>query len=338
MASNLSNIIVPQMFSAEVLEQSLKKNALVNSGIVTLNPIMSAYLASAGDGATLLSFKNLDESATEANVSSTDPAEKATPEQVASRKQSFKRIARNKGWTSSDLEAALLSVDPANAIAAFSGDAMNKWRQTSMLKILTGCVNETVSSTLVNTIAVEATGDYTSATKISAGAVMDTLSVWGDFGTRDMILGDAVLFMHSATYFALAKADPTSFQRASDQAYGFITYMGLPVIVDDTLPKVAGSTSGFKYTTYIVKRGALNFGYAPAKNPVAIQRVEAGGNGGGVEELWLRDNFAFHIKGYTFDGTVAGDNVTDAELANAANWTQVYSDKAIGVAALVHNI
>jgi hypothetical protein len=341
MASLISNIIVPSTFSPYVLEQSVTKNGLIRSGIVTQNPVMSAYLAAAGDGANLLTFKNLDLNGTSANVGNADPAAKATAETISAHKQKFMKLARNKVYVTADLEAALLAQDPAQAIAASVADAVIQWRQASLLKLMAGCVNTTVASGLVNAVAVEATGSYATATRINAGTIGTTLvGAWGDYGVRDQmtdnVMGTAV-FMHPDTYAFLTSTDYTSFQRGSVQTFGFTTYLGMPVIVDSTLPKVAGSTSGYKYTTYFVKAGAINFGYAQPKLATEVWRDILAGNGQGAEYLAQRDIFGFHITGFSFTGSAAGDNVTDTELGTAANFTQILANKQIGVAALIHN-
>jgi hypothetical protein len=62
------------------------------------------------------------------------------------------------------------------------------------------------------------------------------------------------------------------------------------------------------------------------------------GDGGGADRLHYRDQFAFYVPGMSFTGSIAGDNVTDTELATTGNWTKVYDNKAIGVAALKHNL
>jgi hypothetical protein len=340
MASLLSSVIVPQVYVPYVLEQSVVKNGLLKSGIVASNPVMSNYLAQAGEGANILTFQNFDANGTSANASSTDPTVQATAQTVTGRKQYFAKVGRNKVFASSNFAAALLNVDPAAVIAANMADVIIQWRQTTLMNILQGCVNSTVASANVNNVAVEATTSYTSTTQINPNTVLETLSALGDLGVRDQMSNvetGIAIFMHSDTYRYLSANDFTSFQRASTQTYGFTTYLGMPVIVDDTLPKVAGTTSGHIYTTYIVRAGAINFGYAVPKNPVGIWEDPRAGNGAGIEYISQRDLFSFHINGFSFTGAPAGDTPTDAELATATNWTQVLTPKQTGVLALVHN-
>ena len=341
MASDLSNFIIPQAFTPYVLEQSTLKNALLRSGIVSVNPVMNARLDAAGDITSILTFKNLDTSSTAANASSSDPTVKATAETITGHKQNMVRIGRNKVWSAADWDASVLGQDPMAYVGASVSDAVIKWRNTTLSSILTGTVNTTVAAGNVLDVHTSGTaGSYTSAQQINAGnlgaAIIDA---WGDYGVRDMVTFDTAIFMHPDTYAFLTKTDYTSFQRQSVQEYGFTTYLGMPVFVDSTLPKVAlGGSAGYEYTTYFVKQGAINFGYSTPKNATKLWYDITAGNGAGVEYLAQRDNFSFHINGFSFVGTMAGDTPTDTELATASNWSQVFQAKQTGVAALVHNL
>jgi len=345
--TRLSDVIVPQVFASYMLEQSIVKNLLIQSGVVSENAVLSAYLAGGGQTFNLPSWKPIDQNGTAANVPSDDTAVQATPEAVVARKQIAVRLDRNKVFGTADITAALAGSDPLDAVGSYAGLAINQWRQDSLRNVLLGCVNVTNAAGLVNSVAVEATGSYTAATRINASTVIDTFTGWGD---SIMAMKGSAIFMHSDTYRYLVKNDFTSFSRGSFQtislgqnattgaAPGMDQYLGMWVFVDDTLPKVAGTTSGFKYTSYIVKPGAVTFGMTPAEFPVEVQRFVKDANGGGGEYLALRDTFSYHIGGFKFNSaSVAGVVPTDAELATVSNWSQVFNNKAVGVAALIHN-
>jgi hypothetical protein len=151
-------------------------------------------------------------------------------------------------------------------------------------------------------------------------------------------VSDVAVFMNSATYAFLQRTDYTAFQRISIQTFGFTTYLGFPVYVDDEFTSRVGTTSGHVYATYFIKAGAISFGYAAPKNATELWRNPDGGNGGGVDKLYQRDDFAFHVNGWSYTGTLANDNVTDTQLATAANWTQVLLPKQTGVVTLLHNL
>lgn len=346
MSSDLSQLIVPQVFTPYVLEQSVVRNTLLQSGIILNNPLISGSLAKGGQVTSVLTFRNLDENGTSANASSSDTASSATPEKITGRKQLFTRVGRNKVWTAADWDYSVLGQDPVQYIAASVVNAQMQWRQTSLLKILSGQVAALTSASAANVSAIQTEtlpgGGYTSATQINAGNIGTALvSAWGDMGVRDQLadgVNGVAMFVHPQVYRFLTKNDYTSFQRISTQTYGFTTYLGFPIFVDDTMPTRAGTTSGNVYTSYFVRAGGISFGYNAPKNATEVFRAPLAGNGAGADQLFQRDDFAFHTFGMSFTGTAAGDTPTDTELSTGSNWTQVLLAKQTPLVALVHNI
>lgn len=329
----ISDIVVPQVFAPYALEQSIEKNALIKSGVAALNPALSARLAGGGLTFNFPSFRNADQSSTAANSSVSDSSVNAVPEKMLARSNVAVRMERNKVWSSTDLTAAVAGADPLQAVIAYAQDAVNKWRTASVMSVMAGVVNETRLATSVNTIASESIAGQSASTKWSAGALIDTLAVWGDMGMEA-----PVLLMHSAVFRSLQKTEPNAFVPVSSTNVFFPTYLGFPVLVDDRYTSRAGTTDGVVYTTYLLKPGAIEYGIGRHANPVEVERSVLGGNGGGAELLALRDVFTFHIVGAKFTGTPAADIPTDTELATASNWAIAFDAKQMGVAALVHNI
>jgi hypothetical protein len=344
MSSDLAGYIVPSEFSPYVLEQSVVKNGLLASGIIANDPMLSGMLAQGGQVANVLTFKNLDANGTAANATSSDQSSSATPELITAHNQKFTRVGRNKVWAAADWDYSILGQDPAQYIAQSVATAMIQWRQTSLINELNGVTLALIagSSASVNKVAVETLGTpYLAAQQINASSIGATIvGAWGDAGVRDSLMNGmngVAIFMHSNTYNFLLSTDYVSFQRISTQTFGFTTYLGYPVIVDDTLPVRVGTTSGHVYTTFLVKQGGIRFGYSQPKNATEIFRAPLVGNGGGADQLFQRDSFAYHVTGMSFTGSAAGDTPTDAELATANKWTQVLSAKQTGVAVLIHN-
>ena len=69
--------------------------------------------------------------------------------------------------------------------------------------------------------------------------------------------------MHSATEAALRKLDLIDFIPDSEGKAQIKTFQGRRVIVDDTMPVRAGTTSGLVYTSYLFGPGAFAKGAAP---------------------------------------------------------------------------
>src|SRR5574343_307909 len=137
-STRISDIVVPQIFAPYVLEASLEKQALLKSGLVPVNHALSAKLAGGGLTFNFPSFRNADESATAANVSSSNETVTATPEKLVGRSNIAVRMERNKLWSSADLTAEIAGADPLAALGAKVGDAIAKWRNASLFSTIAG--------------------------------------------------------------------------------------------------------------------------------------------------------------------------------------------------------
>lgn len=331
--TQIADVIVPRIFAGYVAEQSVVQNKLVSSGFVTVNPAISAWLAGGGIVENFPSFIHTDVSNTAALVPSDNAATIADAEKVSAHEQVVVRLKRNKVWQAASLAGQLAGADPMAAAASMAGQAMNKVRQTSLLATLAGCLNETTAPTLVNTIAAEATGSVSASTIFSPGALIDTLGAWGDNAST----AGAALVVHSDEYRAMQKANLIVYTPTASQDIGFGTYLGMTLLVDDTAPKRAGTTSGYVYTSYIIRQGGINLGFATTPDAVELERSALAGNSGGVDSLIVRDTFGYHVNGFSFAGSLTA-LPTDTTLSTAASWSKVFADKQIGVLALVHNL
>ena len=329
--TQISDVIVPTIFAGYVLEQSVVQNKLISAGLVAVNPAISAWLAGGGIVESFPSFKHTDVSDVAALVPTDNDATIAEAEKVTSNKQVAIRMKRNKVWQAASLAGQLAGADPMAAAAAMAGQAMNKVRQTSLLAVLAGTINETRAANLVNTIAAESIAGQGTGTKFSAGALIDTLTGWGDNATNS-----GGLVVHSDTYRAMQKANLITYAPTNSQDIGFGTYLGFTLLVDDTAPKRAGTTDGLVYTSYIIQPGAINLGVTTTPDAVELYRNPLAGNSGGVDSLIVRDTFSYHVNGYAWAGSATA-LPSDTALGTATNWSKVFTDKQVGVAGLVHN-
>lgn len=339
MASQLSNLIVPAVFGQTVLEDSIQKNVLTSSGIIPVSPLMSAFLAGAGEIFTIPTLVNPDLGQVAANVPTGDSATLATPEVIAGRSQKFIKNARNRTFNINGMVQNIIGVDPLDAVVASTSLMINQWRQRSLIAQLNGLLDHSTGVAKANTtyIASESVAGAGSTTKVSTNptsSILDTLyGAWGDAGT-----GDTVLIMHSDVWRVIAKQNTTAFIPPSIQNPQFKSYIGYPVLVDDNLGKRAGTTDGFVYTIYAIKAGSVLFGFAPDAKPFEIFPQPLQGNGAGGEVAVARDWFGYHVTGTSFTGSASGDVPTDTELATMAKWGLTFPNKAVGIASLVCNL
>lgn len=330
--TKLSDIIVPEVFFGYVQEQSTKKNALVNSGIVPTDPMIVSGLSGGGKTFNVPGFQHIADTSNDYNVSSDDPQSAATANKIQTTQQIASRLERNAVWGGADLAAQLAGADPMAAAANMVGGYQAHQRQKTLVNMMTGVFDSADMSNAVNDIAVEDGDNATAGNLISNDAIIETLTPFDDMqGTSN------VLAVHGDIYRALQKNNLITFEPSSAQNIGFGTYLGFTLLVDSSVPKVAGGVTGYKYTSYVIKPGAVGFGNAAPRVPVEVDREPLEGDGGGVEYLIVRDTYTFHPYGMKWTGSPAGVTPNNSELAAGSNWTRVYNQKNVGLAALVTN-
>lgn len=299
-----SDIKEPKLFAAYTLEQALAASAVVKSGIVVPDAVLSGALAGGGSTFNFPSWRHTTEDGTEANVASFDPTVVATPEKLTARSQVAVRLVRNRAYSAARLAGVLAGSDPLGAAQAYIGERVAADRQAALLATIAGV---SANGTLTND----------SQAAFSIGELLATKGVWGDRAT-----GNVALAMNSKTKIARQLENVNTFTPASMTPIGLDTYLGMPVIVDD---KIADGE------IILIEMGAISMGVAQHAQPVGIDTNELAANGDGVETLVFRDVYSFHVEGTAFVASTAAGLPTDAVLATAASWDLVAPAKGVGV-------
>jgi len=137
--------------------------------------------------------------------------------------------------------------------------------------------------------------------------------------------------MHSATVAKLTKDDLIETIPPSEGKPAVRTFLGKPVVVDDSLP-VSGDGV---YTTYIFGAGAFGWGEGGAPVPVETARDALAGD----DILIHRRHFILHPRGVAFQNdSVTGATPSNAELANYKNWKRVYEPKNVRIVQFKHRL
>jgi hypothetical protein len=229
--------------------------------------------------------------------------------------------------------------DPLQAIVDLVADY---WARTDQGLVISSLKGIFASATMAGnklTIAAEATGSVTSATQLTGSTFVDATVKLGDRGDRLTAIA-----IHSATEASLRKLDLIDFVPDSEGKAQIKTFQGRRVIVDDTLPVRAGTTSGLVYTSYLFGPGAFGKGAASLES----EPLQGGFGTEGVEiarvpldsdtVLINRRRYILHPRGVKFtSASVAGDTPTNAELETAANWSRVFENKNVRMVAIDHN-
>ena len=150
--------------------------------------------------------------------------------------------------------------------------------------------------------------------------------------------------VHSAVEAALRKLELIDYLPDSEGKPTIKVFQGRRVIIDDSIPVRAGTTSGYVYTSYLFGPGCFARGNASLNEPVE------GGHGTKAVE-WQRSaldsdtnfinrrRYLLHPRGVKFtSSSLAGVSPTNAELETVANWTRVFEAKNVRMVAIDHNI
>jgi len=188
-------------------------------------------------------------------------------------------------------------------------------------------------------IAAEATGSVTDATKLNGSTFVDATVKLGDRADRLTAVA-----MHSATEAALRKLELIEFLPDSEGKAEIKKFQGRRVVVSDALPVRAGSTSGFVYTTYLFGPGAFGKGAAPLDSTplqggIGTEGVEIARSPLDSDTLLInRRRYILHPRGVKFtSASVAGDSPTNGELETSGNWVRVFENKNVRMVAVDHN-
>lgn len=315
----LANVpFIPELFLSYQQEINQAKSGFFRSGIIAMNDAIAAEFSKGGRTITIPHFNDLSG---DSEILSDITA--LTAATIGGNTQIGVRNLRGRAWQSSDLAAELAGDDPMMAIARRTGEYWVRDTQSVLINILKGIFG--TAGPLASSHVAGGTG-----TLLEGAAMIDAIAKLGDAG-QDL----GAIAMHSAPYYKLVKDDliiPAQQTaqidtRISAERAEFGTYLGRPVIVDDTLPVAAGTGTGSGsgkdvYTIYFFGAGALVYSEILPKTPLETDRDILRG----IEVLVNRKEYLLHPVGLSWTGTAAGNSPTNAEFATPGNWTKVFQD------------
>lgn len=312
--TQISDVIVPEVFNPYVVQRTMELSALYNSGIISNNPELDRLASSGGTTINMPYWEDLNG---EDEVLSDDGA--LTPAKITAGQDIAVLLMRGKAWSANDLAKALSGSDPMAAIGDLVAEYRARRMQATLIKILTGAFAGTDMTNKVKDIsALE--GDLA---KINGETFLDALQLMGD--AKDKLTG---VIMHSATETQLRKNNLIQTELDSNNK-PISLFMEKRVIVDDTCPVTSGA-----YTTYLFGQGAIGLGNGAAPVPTETDRDSLAGD----DILINRWHNIIHPRGVKWIGTAAGASPTNEELAIGTNWSRVYEDKAIRMVKFIHKL
>ena len=332
MATLRSDIIIPEIFTPYLIEQTTQRDAFLASGVV--QP-MAELNASEGGG----DFINVPFYA--ANLSGDfevlSDSSSLTPGKITADKQVGVVLHRGRAFESRDLAALAAGSDPMAAIGAKMADYIANQRQKDLLSCLAGVfgtVHTTSSSAAFFPLTIDGESGDT-PTALSPRHVAEAKALLGDQGEKL-----TAICMHSKVYYDLVERRAVDYVLATDsnggsatasggsiaQAFGsptVPTFMGLRVIVSDDV-NTNGTGASTEYATYFFTEGAIGSGQQLGLQSESDRDILAKS-----DALSIDLHYCYHPIGAKWAVTDA--NPTRAQLQTVGNWSKVYETKNLGI-------
>jgi len=336
MATLRSDIIIPEVFTPYVIEQTTQRDAFLASGVV--QPLAELNATEGGDFINVPFWK--------ANLSGdfevlTDSSS-LTPGKIQADKQVGVILHRGRAFESRDLAALAAGSDPMAAIGAKIADYIANQRQKDLLSCLAGIfgtLGTTTSSAAFFPLTIDGESGDT-PTVLSPRHVAEAKALLGDQGDKLTAIA-----MHSKVYYDLVErkaidyvtageARQTALGTAEDAFAGSMaaayagnmnvpTYCGLRVIVSDDV-QTSGSGATTEYATYFFTQGAIASGEQMAMQTETDRDILAKSDAMSIDL-----HYVYHPVGSKWAVTTA--NPTRAQLETVGNWSKVYETKNLGI-------
>jgi len=318
-ATRIADVIVPEVFNPYVIKRTAELSELYQSGIIQNDPAFDR-LATSGGRLLNMPYWN-DLTGADEVLSDQNPLQ---VENITSGQDIAALIMRGKAWGVNDLARALSGDDPMGAIGDLVAAYWARRMQVILLNVLAGIFSAAnMAGNLLDISQVAAPAEPA----ITGQTAVDALQLLGD--AKDRLTG---FMMHSMTEASLIKQGliTQELETVNGQSVRVKRFLGKRVIVDDGCPVNVNV-----YTTYLFGEGAIAYGNGAAPVPTETDRDSLKGD----DILINRKHFILHPRGVAFqDAAVVGSSPTNLELANAANWSRVYENKNIRIAAFIHKL
>ena len=329
MATLRSDLIIPEIFTPYVIEQTTQRDAFLSSGVV--QPMAELNATEGGDYINVPFFK--------ANLTGdfevlTDSSS-LTPGKITADKQVGVVLHRGRAFESRDLAALAAGADPMAAIGAKVAEYIANQRQKDLIKCLEGVFGGLTSNT--GAAFIDLSFDKTGMTALGPRQCAKARALLGDQGDKLTAVA-----MHSAIYYDLVERKAIDYvTNAEARGGGTVTatpdpvfagsiggayenptiaqYMGLRIIVSDDL-----APTSTNYPVYFFTAGAIGSGEQMGLNTETDRDILAKSDAMSIDL-----HYCYHPIGAKYTtGTV---NPTQAQLATITNWSKVYELKNIGI-------
>ena len=311
----LTDMVVPEIWSKYTTQAILSHSEFYASGILASNDLLTQLANGEGKSLNMPYLGELNGIAQGGGAGYDGTAITAIGG-IEIGKNIATKIFSAASFAETDWAAQLSGADPIGAITNQLGAFWAKEQQKSLIATINGAIDalDTAKAQEKHTLDI-------SQNVIDAAAVIDAKSLLGSEGNKI-----SAICMHSKVYYKLVKDNLIEFVAKSEQNSEFPTYLGLRVIVDDSLVDAGGV-----YTSYLFANGAIGYANITPPHSVELERVADSG----ISLLFSRQGWVMHPYGFSYKGDFNPDNTA---LGNKDNWTLTGNTKAVKIARIKHKI
>lgn len=333
----LADIYEPAPFNNAVFDAAIQTNAFIASGVMQNDPALGVLATVGGRIGEMPYWNPLTQ--TEPNYSSDDNTSDSTPENNDTGSILYRRAMMNQSWSVMDFTRELAGnvSDPLGAVTGRVGQYWATETEKRVIQSGMGVLADNAASDggdMLHSVATDSADAIADAERISGAEIVNAAQTSGD--KKNVYVAIA---MHSVPHSHLQKLGllVDNFDPQTGTVM-YQTYLGKRVVVDDSLPAVAG-TNRITYTSILFGAGAFGYGAGSPIVPSEIDRKAASGDGGGETVIHTRRTDIIQPQGISFTSTTVTGSTTAslANLALAANWDRKYARKNIPLAFLQTN-
>jgi hypothetical protein len=316
------------VYLSYIQEDRPDRNAYIASGVAVTNAQLTQRAAGEGEITSIPYWKDLNTE--NENISSDDPAQRATPEKIETGRLVARRVHINNAWQSANLVSAVIgSEDPMRQIASRTAKYWENRFAARVQAMTLGIYleNEAGTGDMIFDVSGEAGADG----KWSYEGFVDAVATMGE--SADAL---SLIAVHPKTMAQMRKQQAIEFIQDSNTGLMIPTYNGYRVVEDKKMPVLEDGPDDV-FVSVLYRGGVIGYGEALAPRAVATEFDELAANGAGVETLVERKQWLIHPEGYKWlEDTVADESPTVAEVANPDNWERQYQRENVGIAFFVH--
>ncbi|MDH3375371.1 MAG: hypothetical protein OEQ39_00170 [Gammaproteobacteria bacterium] len=340
----IADVYNPLVFNQAIQEAAIEKNAFLASGVMVQDALVTQAAQGPGNIGDLPFYLGLDnpqyDGTNQPNYVNDVPGPPPAPAKIGDGLMKWRKAFMHRSWSTMDLAREIALADPVQAITNRIGKywAVNNELRliSSAMGILADNVANDSGDMLYQPSILDEAGNPDTGDFISNDAVIQAKATLGDHADNLQVLA-----MHSVPYARLQGLNLIQFVRDSDNNIMFSTYLGYRLVIDDSLPAVAGTVNPARtiYTSVLFAGGQFAFGQGSPERPSELEREAGSGNGGGEDIIHSRQTNIIHPVGFSFEsGAVSLQSPTIPELRDALNWNRVYVNrKNVGIAFLQTN-